>query len=239
MAEALGVFEQKVAFASSVLSGLSIKPTPTAIQKVVAWENAEGGHFANTARYNPLNTTLPLPGAGNTGSQGNIKVYRSWQQGIEATVKTLAAYGGIQAALRSGTGAQFEAAVNASPWGTHFAGGGSAVGSVKVSGGEGLGSLDPKAAAEQGLDRLQNAGGTGTIGQALGDVGEAGKAVLNAPANAVKAVTKAVFGPEWLGKFAITAVLLVAGAFLAIYGIMVAVRPRDRALSIPIPALAV
>jgi hypothetical protein len=30
-----------------------------------------------------------MKGAGNTGTQGNIKVYRNWQQGLRATVQTL------------------------------------------------------------------------------------------------------------------------------------------------------
>lgn len=37
------------------------------------------------------------------------------------------------------------------------------------------------------------------------------------------------------GKLAITGVLLIAGAVLVVYGIMVAVRPRESALSIPLP----
>jgi hypothetical protein len=37
------------------------------------------------------------------------------------------------------------------------------------------------------------------------------------------------------GKLVLTGVLLLAGAVLVIYGIMVAVRPRDRAFSIPTP----
>ena len=45
-------------------------------------QHAEGGHWHNQARYNPLNTTQSEPGAGNTGSQGNIKVYKSWDQGL-------------------------------------------------------------------------------------------------------------------------------------------------------------
>ncbi|HEX3391939.1 MAG TPA: hypothetical protein VHS55_05210, partial [Solirubrobacteraceae bacterium] len=40
---------------------------------------------------------------------------------------------------------------------------------------------------------------------------------------------------ETLGKFALEAVLLIIGAVLVIYGIMVAVRPRERATAIPIP----
>jgi membrane-bound lytic murein transglycosylase B len=49
-------------------------------------------------------------------------------------------------------------------------------------------------------------------------------------------------GPAWLkevfafiGKEAITGVLLLAGAVLIVYGIMVAVRPRERAFSVPTP----
>lgn len=40
-----------------------------------------------------------------------------------------------------------------------------------------------------------------------------------------------------VGELALTAVLLIAGAVLVVYGIMVSVRPADRALSIPIPSL--
>ena len=40
-----------------------------------------------------------------------------------------------------------------------------------------------------------------------------------------------------LGGFALTGILLLAGALLVVYGIMVAVRPRERATSIPLPAL--
>ena len=43
----------------------------------------------------------------------------------------------------------------------------------------------------------------------------------------------AAFSWEGLSKFAITAVLLVAGAILVVYGIMVAVRPREGALALP------
>jgi len=88
---------------------------------MVGWMRAEGGHYHNDAKYNPLNTTQPEPGAGNTGTQGNIKVYRSWNQGIDATVKTLrnGNYGGIINALRSGNPGAVANAIDRSPWGTH------------------------------------------------------------------------------------------------------------------------
>lgn len=43
----------------------------------------------------------------------------------------------------------------------------------------------------------------------------------------------AKFSWPQLGEFAVTAVLLLAGAVLVVYGIMVAVRPRESALSLP------
>lgn len=127
---------EQAKFAEQVLERLGIKPTQANVTKFMAWEQQEGGNWHNAAKYNPLNTTLPKPGAGNTGSQGNIKVYTSWAQGVEATAQTLAspAYRGIIANLRSSSSdlAPFEAAVNASPWGTKFPGGGK-------GGGEGRG----------------------------------------------------------------------------------------------------
>jgi hypothetical protein len=44
-------------------------------------------------------------------------------------------------------------------------------------------------------------------------------------------------GPSNWAKLLITGVLLLAGAVLVVYGIMVAVRPRQSALSLPVPAV--
>lgn len=196
-------------FAAHVLRGLGIPVTQLSVTKLMAWEQQEGGNWHNSARYNPLNTTLALPGAGNTGTQGNIKVYTSWQQGIEATVKTLQApsYGGIISNLKSkGDLASFETAVNGSPWGTKFPGngngGGEGRGASSVLGGE---TNLPKD-AEEGASKAESA-----VEGALGGIW--GK----------------------LGEFALTTGLLLVGLVLVVYGIMVAVRPRDRAGEIPIP----
>jgi hypothetical protein len=108
-------------FARAVLSQIGAPLTQDNIDAMVGWETAEGGNWNNDAAYNPLNTTEAEPGAGNTGTQGNIKVYRSWQQGISATVSTLTngAYGGILAAFRKGNDPQgVAAAIGSSPWGT-------------------------------------------------------------------------------------------------------------------------
>lgn len=107
-------------FAVSLLKKLNIPANSQNVRALVGWERAEGGHWNNNARYNPLNTTQPEPGAGNTGTQGNIKVYRNWDQGLNATVETLrnGRYGNILQALRSGNAGQVAQAIGSSPWGT-------------------------------------------------------------------------------------------------------------------------
>lgn len=115
-------------FASEVLKQLGIAPNRTNMAKMVAWMNQEGGNWHNNAKYNPLNTTLEKGGASTINSAG-VKSYSSWQQGINATVQTLTggSYNGILSNLKgSGNLASFESAVNSSPWGTKFPGGGKA-----------------------------------------------------------------------------------------------------------------
>lgn len=107
-------------WAHALLSRLGIKPNPANVKALVGWAQAEGGHWKNQARFNPLNTTQPAAGAGNTGSQGNIKAYRSWQQGLDATVQTLrnGRYNGILQALRGNDPGAVAQAIGRSPWGT-------------------------------------------------------------------------------------------------------------------------
>lgn len=107
-------------WASALLGRLGIKQTTGAVQALVGWAKAEGGNWNNDAKFNPLNTNQSEPGAGNTGSQGNIKVYQSWDQGLDATVATLknGRYGGIIQGLKSGDPNAVASAIGASPWGT-------------------------------------------------------------------------------------------------------------------------
>ncbi len=110
----------QVTWAQAVLKSLGMPITADNVAAVVAWEMAEGGHWYNTAYYNPLNTTQSMPGATIFNSVG-VKAYTSWEQGLKATVITLhnGYYGGILEALSRGNDAQAVAdAVAASPWGT-------------------------------------------------------------------------------------------------------------------------
>jgi hypothetical protein len=91
-------------WAATVLQQLGIPQSPGAVQALTGWARAEGGHWNNQARFNPLNTTQPEPGYTKTGAQGNIGSYTSWQQGVDATVKTLTngRYAPILSALKAG-----------------------------------------------------------------------------------------------------------------------------------------
>jgi hypothetical protein len=110
----------QLSWAQAFLKRLDMRLTVDNAAAVVAWEMAEGGHWYNDAHYNPLNTTQRMPGATIFNSHG-VKAYRSWGQGMEATVITInnGFYDRILAALRAGDDGQAVAvAVAASPWGT-------------------------------------------------------------------------------------------------------------------------
>ena len=110
----------QITWAQALLKSMGLPLTADNVAAIVAWEMAEGGHWYNTAYYNPLNTTQSMPGATVFNSVG-VKAYKSWKQGLDATVITLrnGYYGGILDALQRGNDAQAVAdAVAASPWGT-------------------------------------------------------------------------------------------------------------------------
>jgi peptidoglycan hydrolase CwlO-like protein len=114
-----GQFNQ-LTWARALLVAMRFPVTADNVAAITAWEMAEGGHWYNTAYYNPLNTTQGMPGATVFNSVG-VKAYTSWKQGLEATMITLknGYYGGILDALRRGNDASaVAAAVGASPWGT-------------------------------------------------------------------------------------------------------------------------
>jgi peptidoglycan hydrolase CwlO-like protein len=115
----LAAYSQRT-WAQTLLKNLGVPISAANVSAMVSWEMAEGGHWYNTARFNPLNTTMSEPGATAMNSVG-VKAYASWEQGFAATIATLfnGYYAGIIAALERGDDAQAVAnAVAASPWGT-------------------------------------------------------------------------------------------------------------------------
>jgi hypothetical protein len=76
-------------FAKALLDRLSLSRTQNRLIGLVDFAAREGGHWGNSAtRFNPFNTSLPMPGA--TNAVGAVKAYTSWEQGIEATARTIA-----------------------------------------------------------------------------------------------------------------------------------------------------
>ena len=107
-------------WAAGLLSAGGWPQTSCNLAAVTAWEQAEGGNWANSAARNPLDTTMPEPGSWVINSAA-VRAYPSWQAGFTATLATFGNgnYGPIVSALRSGSSAQAVAdAVAASPWGT-------------------------------------------------------------------------------------------------------------------------
>lgn len=114
-------------FAEALLQRLGVPVSAENIDFITSWEAAEGGHWNNSATYNPLNTTLHLPGSGPMGGNPNqnggdpVQAYKTWEDGLNATIQTLqhSRYQGIIAALHANNPqAAAQAAVN-SGWGTH------------------------------------------------------------------------------------------------------------------------
>lgn len=108
-------------WAASLLQALKLQTTNANLQIIVGWELAEGGNWNNTAAFNPLNTTQSLGGSTSVNSVG-VQAFKSWQDGLTATVKTLnnGNYASILAMLQGGNTDPETAAttINSSPWGT-------------------------------------------------------------------------------------------------------------------------
>jgi murein DD-endopeptidase MepM/ murein hydrolase activator NlpD len=110
-------------FATSLLAGLGAPTTEANVKALTTWMRFEGGHWKNSAKYNPLNTTLTVPGSTSMNSVG-VKAYANWNEGLQATISTLTGakadargYTAIVNALRSGTDANSVLdAVNNSAW---------------------------------------------------------------------------------------------------------------------------
>ncbi len=109
-------------FAVALLRTLGAPVTLPNVAAIVAWCQREGGGWGNVAQFNPLNTSMKMPGSHAINGDG-VQSYTSWSQGLTATAATLngGSYSGILAALNAGNSVTaVERAVASSPWGTHF-----------------------------------------------------------------------------------------------------------------------
>jgi hypothetical protein len=115
-------------FAQALLSRLALPVSDNNIAALVAFQAHEGGFMHNSASFNPLNTTQPAPGgrqASGLDQHIGVKAYANWNEGLEATARTLqnGLYGGILAALkRSAHPDETLKQIGASKWGCTICG---------------------------------------------------------------------------------------------------------------------
>ena len=116
-------------FAKALLTKAGITISDSNVSALTTWMHWEGGTANNP--FNPLNTTLPMPGSSNFNSVG-VQSYGSLDQGVQATLDTLT---GNQADARGYTNIlndlrnnaplkQVTNDINNSKWGTKIHGGG-------------------------------------------------------------------------------------------------------------------
>jgi murein DD-endopeptidase MepM/ murein hydrolase activator NlpD len=110
-------------WAAGLLGKLGAPVTDSSVNALTTWMRHEGGHWKNSAHYNPLNTTLNVSNNESMNSVG-VKRYKSWDEGYAATVGTLTGksadargYTAIVNALKSGAStSDILAAINNSAW---------------------------------------------------------------------------------------------------------------------------
>lgn len=107
-------------WARDLLTRLGYPVEPNNLTTVLAWEYQEGGHFANDARFNPLNTTYDHAKYHAINGDG-VASYPDYETGMRATIATLRlpAYATVRSDLAADRSPQrTTAAIAASPWGT-------------------------------------------------------------------------------------------------------------------------
>lgn len=106
-------------FAEALLGRLGLPVSQNNVEALVAFQAWEAGHMHNAALHNPMNTTLRLPGSRSVTPVG-VQAYEDWDQGLEATAKTLSQrnMSAITSSLaRSAPADDTLRAVASSPWG--------------------------------------------------------------------------------------------------------------------------
>lgn len=110
-----------------LLGALGAPQTPQNVSNLDWWQQQESGSTANTAAYNPFNTTRgtglygqPLGGTPIAGNSAGVLAFSSWDAGLEATAATIEQpnMDSILTALRQGnlSNDQFNSAIGQSQW---------------------------------------------------------------------------------------------------------------------------
>lgn len=110
-------------WATGLLQKMGAPVNDASVNALTTWMRHEGGHWKNSANYNPLNTTLDMGNSESMNSVG-VKRYKSWEEGYAATIGTLTGknagdrgYTAIVDALKSGASTDsILGAINNSAW---------------------------------------------------------------------------------------------------------------------------
>lgn len=110
-------------FASTILGAIGAASTALTKEAMLTWMSHEGGHWKNSARYNPLNTSKVMDGNDKSINSHGVKAYSDWQEGVDATLATLRlgnyGYPEIIRAFQDGKDIKaIYTAINKSQWGT-------------------------------------------------------------------------------------------------------------------------
>jgi murein DD-endopeptidase MepM/ murein hydrolase activator NlpD len=157
-------------WAAGLLGKLGAPVTDSSVNALTTWMRHEGGHWKNSAHYNPLNTTLDVSNNESMNSVG-VKRYKSWDEGYAATVNTLTGksadargYTAIVNALKTGAStSDILAAINNSAWMTGKTG----KNPYKFQGGptDGFNTSVPSATSGTGMSSTTNGSATSSPSQ--------------------------------------------------------------------------
>lgn len=115
--------DARAAWGMDVLARLgNAQPTPDLVAFMVAWTYAEDASDGALNRNNAYNTTLCMPGRMTGAINGDgacgVQGYSTWQDGIEATARTLEQdnFAAVRKALLANEADVAQHALWASPW---------------------------------------------------------------------------------------------------------------------------
>lgn len=110
-------------WARTILGAIGAPQNEVTTSAMLTWMRHEGGHWNNSAKYNPLNTTKVMDGNDKSINSHGVKAYSSWQEGIDATLATIRkdAYGYpkiIKQFQQGESEKSIYGAIHSSDWGT-------------------------------------------------------------------------------------------------------------------------
>jgi len=216
-------------WAATLLATGGLPVTSSNVAFLAGWQQREGqwgasGQYAAVAQHNPLNTTLSGYGGSPLPGTVGIQSYPSWSAGIAATLKTLAGYPDIIAALKSGSAMTANNAGHLGPELSTWSGGGY----TQVG--------DPS-----GLYSSGGAPSTGALGGVLPSFSGWGKDISSVPGDVASAVGGAAGDVLSGAESAVIGTaervaLAVVGAVFVLAGLVVVASAAGASPSLPSPS---